>query len=99
MFCNNCGAEIADRAVICVKCGVANSPVGALDRSSKSRTVFVVLGVIPLTGVLGIHDFYAGRTGLGVVHLLTFWLVPLSWIWAVIEVCTVTKDGQGKQLS
>jgi hypothetical protein len=26
MFCPNCGAEVSDKAVVCVKCGVALTP-------------------------------------------------------------------------
>ena len=32
----------------------------------KSKTTAAVLAIIPLTGALGIHDFYLGKTGMGV---------------------------------
>jgi TM2 domain-containing membrane protein YozV len=110
MFCNHCGAEIPDKAVICIKCGVPSSPGGNLEKSSKSRLAYILLGLF--LGGWGIHNFYAGRTGKGVAQLLiTLVSIPLLFvvvgffgllaifIWVIIEVCTVTKDAQGKQLS
>jgi TM2 domain-containing membrane protein YozV len=104
MFCKHCGAEIADQAVICVKCGVPNSPDGGLEKSSKTRVAYVLLGVF--LGGLGVHNFYAGRTGIAIAQLLisifTGWLIfPLLavGIWVLIELFTVTKDGKGKRFS
>lgn len=108
MFCRNCGNEIADAAVICLKCGVATG-VPTVNRSipgisAKSRTVYVLLGLF--LGCLGIHNFYAGYNSKAVAQLLItlilgWWLI-VPWIavavWAVVEVCTVTHDAQGIRL-
>lgn len=101
MFCKNCGADIAEQATICVKCGVPNTPLAALDKSDKTRMAYILLGVF--LGCLGIHNFYAGRSGVAIAQLLitlvTCWLVfPLFavWVWVIVEICTVTKDGKGK---
>lgn len=101
MFCKQCGSEILDTAVVCVKCGVATgvaAPVVA--DGSKDRIAYILLGIF--LGVLGVHNFFAGYTGRGIAQLLitifTGWLfVPLLivWIWVIVEVCTVTKDAQG----
>lgn len=64
----------------------------------KSRVVYVVLAII--FGEIGVHNFYAGYIGRGVVQLLVtvltfgllFWV---SWIWAVVEACAVDCDGKG----
>jgi Predicted membrane protein len=68
--------------------------------SSKSRIVYIILALF--VGALGIHNFYAGRIGPGVAQLLItmtlFWLIfPLFIVavWALIEICTVTQDGDG----
>jgi TM2 domain-containing membrane protein YozV len=64
----------------------------------KSRTAYIVLGIF--LGMLGIHNFYAGYTGKAVGQLcltiLTLgYLGVIAWIWAIVEVCVVTQDGQG----
>jgi TM2 domain-containing membrane protein YozV len=68
----------------------------------KSRTSYIVLGIF--LGALGIHNFYAGYTGRAVGQLcltvLTLgYLGVVSWIWAIIEICTVEKDSTGLRFS
>jgi TM2 domain-containing membrane protein YozV len=68
----------------------------------KSRTSYIVLGIF--LGALGIHNFYAGYTGRAVGQLcltvLTLgYLCPVSWIWAIIEICIVKEDGTGLRFS
>lgn len=71
-----------------------------LVKSAKSRGIYIILGLF--FGLLGIHNFYAGRLGVGVAQLLV--TVILGWfvvgifitaIWVLIELFTVTKDGAG----
>lgn len=74
----------------------------AYGRSYKSRTTYIVLGIF--LGWLGIHNFYAGYTGRAVGQLcltvLTLgYLGIVSWIWAIIEICIVEKDGTGLNFS
>jgi TM2 domain-containing membrane protein YozV len=73
----------------------------------KNRVVYVLLGLF--LGFLGVHSFYAGyyRRGAAQAALSVFswWLFSqgygslLSWVWAVIEVCIITKDADGVQFS
>jgi TM2 domain-containing membrane protein YozV len=61
----------------------------------KSRVAFVLLGVF--LGIFGVHNFYAGYMKKGVFQLcLTlftcFYGAAISWTWALIEICTVSKD-------
>jgi TM2 domain-containing membrane protein YozV len=69
-----------------------------------SRMAYVLLGLF--LGGLGIHNFVAGRKGAGIAQLLitlvTGWLiVPLALVgvWVLIEICTVTTDGNGMRMS
>jgi TM2 domain-containing membrane protein YozV len=68
------------------------------DPEAKNRTTFIVLGV--LLGPFGAHNFYAGyrrkAVAQGCITLLTLGFAsPMTWIWAVIDVCTVDQDSKG----
>lgn len=65
-FCTGCGNQINARAAICPACGVRQT---FLD--SKSRTTAAVLAL--LLGGVGVHRFYLGQAGLGIVYLLFCW--------------------------
>ena len=65
---------------------------------AKKRTTFILLGA--MLGALGAHNFYAGYKGKGFTQLLitVFTLgfgIPMMWIWAVIDICTVKADSTG----
>jgi TM2 domain-containing membrane protein YozV/predicted RNA-binding Zn-ribbon protein involved in translation (DUF1610 family) len=70
----------------------------------KNRGVYIVLAL--MLGLLGVHNFYAGRNAAAIAQLLitffTFWLVlPILAIglWVLIEVVTVNTDGVGQRMS
>jgi TM2 domain-containing membrane protein YozV len=106
--CTECGKQISDQASACPHCG---APLGRyvastrpeeprLVKSAKSRGVYIILGLF--FGFFGIHNFYAGRFGVGAIQLIT--VLVLGWfvvgfvivgIWVFIEFFIVTKDGAG----
>lgn len=64
----------------------------------KSRIAYILLGIF--LGGLGIHNFYAGYTGKAVAQLLITvlsggFLGLITAIWAIIDICVVTKDANG----
>jgi TM2 domain-containing membrane protein YozV len=66
----------------------------------KSRTTYILLGA--LLGALGAHSFYAGYHKKGGIQLAITLLSlgfasPMSWIWAVIDICTINQDNLGVQ--
>lgn len=112
-FCTNCGAQTDPQAVVCVHCGVALIPAGsqalAFDRTLKSKMAAGLLGVF--LGVIGIHRFYLGYTGIAVAQLvlgllgfLTCGITAIaSGIWGLVEgimilTGSINKDAQGKPL-
>jgi uncharacterized membrane protein YvbJ len=53
MQCRNCGAEIADKALICYRCGTATTearyqpaPIGRRRSSATLRTIVLVLAIL-----------------------------------------------------
>jgi TM2 domain-containing membrane protein YozV len=64
----------------------------------RSRLTYILLGV--LLGAFGGHNFYAGYIKRAVAQLLLtvlscFFGGVISWIWAIVEVCTVKQDDDG----
>ena len=83
MFCQNCGAEIHDKAVVCVKCGCA------VNNAVESEWLIVMLLCFFL-GCFGIHRFYVGKIGTGIVQLLT---CGGCGIWALIDFIMILVGG------
>jgi TM2 domain-containing membrane protein YozV len=67
-YCRDCGAVISARAEICPKCGVRQR---AATTASRSKVAAALFGIF--LGSFGIHKFYLGRTGMGIVYLLFCW--------------------------
>lgn len=68
------------------------------NQNAKDRVAYILLAVF--IGHLGIHNFFAGYTSRGVIQLvITIVTCGLggiaTWIWAIIEAITVTKDANG----
>jgi len=62
---------------------------------AKTRLTFILLGIF--LGCFGLHNFYAGYTKRGLAQLgltvLTFFYGAfVTWLWALVEVCTVDRD-------
>lgn len=91
-FCYECGAIIRAKAEICPKCGVRQPFLGGgLDSAAenyltpgqpRSRIVAGVLAVV--AGGIGLHKFYLGRPGWGIVYILLIW-TGISVVLGLIE--------------
>jgi predicted Zn finger-like uncharacterized protein len=73
----------------------------------KSRVAYILLGIF--LGELGVHNFYAGHTNAAVWQLvITLVSIPLMcvfvgfltifipMIWAIVDVCTIDRDADGR---
>ena len=93
MFCKNCGKEMADNATSCPGCGApaqpqyqqpvinvvnTNTHVNSFGYVHKSKWAAFFLCFF--LGFLGAHRFYVGKTGTGIIWLLTFGLFGIGWL-------------------
>ncbi len=101
-YCENCGKLIDEKAVICPKCGV---PLGAYkkilekrnDASEKSRLVALLFAWF--LGVFGIHRFYVGKVGSGIIWIITLGLFGVGTLVDLILIAMGKfKDKEGKPL-
>jgi TM2 domain-containing membrane protein YozV len=62
--------------------------------SSKSKVVALILCIF--LGGLGIHRFYVGKVGTGILYLFTGALLGIGWLIDIIKIATGTfTDGAG----
>lgn len=73
MFCHGCAKQLHVSAVACPSCGATQRKSAAVlnGESEKSKVTAGVLAL--LLGGLGIHKFYTGAWGWGVVYILFCW--------------------------
>lgn len=74
-FCTDCGQAIKAKAEICPKCGVrqlaAPTAFGATAPNGKSKIAAALLAFF--LGGFGVHKFYLGQIGQGILYLVFFW--------------------------
>lgn len=78
-YCKDCGAIINAKAEICPNCGVRQissfstevDSITFTTSNGKNKLVASLFAVI--LGGIGIHKFYLGQIGLGVLYLLFCW--------------------------
>jgi hypothetical protein len=85
MICTNCGTEIADKALICYRCGQATSEPritppapGARPRSSLASAIALI--------VLAVAGVFMGQAGKGdVPHYVGYGLAALAAVALVLR--------------
>lgn len=104
-YCYNCKTETSPGTVVCMKCGVgfrgeshSSGTVGAVmpgERKDWLTTLLLALFV----GYFGVHRFYTGHTGIGIVQLLT---LGGCGVWTLIDIIQIVtgsyKDANGNAL-
>jgi len=93
-YCSNCGVQIDAKAEICPKCGVRQPNTGT---GEKNRIVAALLAIF--IGGFGIHKFYLGSNGWGLVYLLLCWtLIPaiVAFVEGIIYLTMTDEAFQAK---
>lgn len=84
MYCKHCGKEIDDKAAVCIHCGVAvadpQQPVINIVNTNTNvnsspayihKKKWVAFWLCFFLGMIGVHRFYVGKAGTGIIWLLT----------------------------
>lgn len=99
MYCKHCANEIDDDVIVCPKCG---KQVGELKGSSssggfdgfgdsskpKNKVLAILLCCLGFIFIGGIHKFYEGKIGLGILYILTGGLFWIGTIVDLIDLCS-----------
>lgn len=99
-FCANCGGKLNPNSVACLNCGVASS-FGSVqaqkDSNVSDKDWLVTLLICFFAGGLGIHRFYVGKTGTGILWLLTLGCFGIGTLVDLIMIlCSKFTDADGK---
>jgi hypothetical protein len=80
IICSACQKEISHEAKTCPHCGQPSpdKPVGYVSPKSRAAAALLCL----FLGCFGIHRFYVGKIGTGILQLIT---LGLFGIWAFID--------------
>jgi TM2 domain-containing membrane protein YozV len=107
LFCSQCGASLETGSQFCNKCGHKVGTISAVVREStypdnrpispKSATTALLLCLF--LGTFGIHRFYVGKIGTGILMLLT---LGGFGIWVLVDIILIAscefRDSEGKVL-
>jgi TM2 domain-containing membrane protein YozV len=97
IYCRACGSQMHFSAHACPGCG-AQQQEQATSRSQKRILPAAILCFF--IGFLGVHRFYVGKVGTGILQLLTFGGLG---IWAFVDFIMIVigsfRDSDGNQIN
>lgn len=115
MYCNHCGKPVADKAKFCDNCGASLSgaapqqPVINVVNNNTNvnknwgyihKKKWLAFFLCLFLGYLGIHRFYVGKIGTGIIWLFTFGFFGLGWVLDLIFILFGGfKDKAGQPLA
>ncbi len=99
MFCKKCGKEIDDNSKFCPNCGANlqdeievidsySAPKAKNGSTSKSRGLALIFACLGLFTIAGIHRFYVGKIGTGILWLLTGGLLGIGTLIDIVLIAT-----------
>ena len=99
-YCSQCGAQLVDEAVVCPQCGCPVQPQRSVDPNASPKSRLIALLLCVFVGGLGIHRFYVGKIGTGVLWLLTAGCFGIGALVDLIMIaCGTFTDSDGKPVT
>lgn len=95
MYCKHCGKEIEENAKFCTNCGAAQTDaapqqpvINVINQNTNvnsnvgyiHKRKWVAFFLCLFLGYFGVHRFYVGKVGTGIIWLLTFGLCGIGWL-------------------
>ena len=94
-ICASCNATIGAFAQFCPECGEQQAHISnSYNQNSSGRSKLAAGLIAILLGGLGIHKFYLGQPGMGVVYLLFCWTFIPAIIGFIEGLIYLTMDQQ-----
>lgn len=95
VHCRACGKQLHESATACPSCGASQTPAGASDKRILPAALLCFF-----VGFLGVHRFYVGKVGTGILQIVT--LGGLG-IWTFIDLILIIvgafTDKEGNKLT
>ncbi len=95
-FCRSCGQIISNLAPACPHCG---APTGVRPAGASPKSRLAALLLCWFFGIFGVHRFYVGKIGTGILQIVT--LGGLG-IWTLVDFILIIvgsfKDKQGRRV-
>ena len=96
--CVSCRDVIPVETAVCPRCGTPQPAV--LNVSTTDKRILPAFLLCFFLGVFGVHRFYAGKIGTGILELVTFGGLGIWWLVDMILILTGSfTDGHGQKIT
>lgn len=105
VYCQKCGTPMTPEDRFCRKCGCDSTvplwtvapPAAVVNASDRKRAVALLLCFF--LGIFGVHRFYVGKTGTGLIWLFTLGLLTFGMLYDFILIAAGEfRDAEGRKI-